>query len=336
MALDVNVTSTVCSRCAKAYGTKKGNFPVSYSVLYKGTDYMHICKECINSMFNRYLSQSGDEKLAVRQMCRKLDLYWNESIYNAVKLKNTSRTIMTSYITKTNTTTYAGKCYDDTLIDEGTLWNNGTITNEQIDQAEPKTDDLEEIDISEDIISFWGPGYTPDMYLDLEQRKAYWMSNFPKDAEIDIGTQALIRQACNLEIDINRDRAVGKSIEKSVNALNAVIGSMGLKPAQKKSDDLDNIINNTPLGVWAEKFEYYQPIPEIDDDLKDVNRLQKYIFTWMGHLCKMLNKKAGFTKLYDEMIEKLRIERPESEDEDDEELLMDVLSDTSLYDGEIL
>ena len=112
------------------------------------------------------------------------------------------------------------------------------------------------------------------------------------------------------------------------NALNTLLGSANLKPAQKKSDaDTENELANTPLGVWLWKYENKRPLPEIDEQLKDVNGIKKYVFTWMGHLCKMLNIKNTFTRLYEEEIERLRVEKPEYEDEDEETLLIDSYSE---------
>ena len=136
-----------------------------------------------------------------------------------------------------------------------------------------------------------------------------------------MGTEILIRQICNLEVSIARDSAAGKSIEKSVNALNSLLGSLNIKPAQRKDDELEAELSSTPLGVWIYRFENKRPLPEIDDQLKDVNHLKKYIFTWMGHLCKMLGVKNGYTKLYDEEIERLRVEKPEYDGDDDEALM---------------
>lgn len=83
-----------------------------------------------------------------------------------------------------------------------------------------------------------------------------------------------MRQLCNLEVSISKDAAAGKSIDKSVNSLNTLIGSLNLKPAQKKSDELDASIANTPLGVWLFRYENKRPLPEIDKSLQDVNRIK--------------------------------------------------------------
>ena len=326
MAVEINASSAICTKCGRAYSRRKGYFPVSYGALYKGIGFIPVCKDCIDSMYKSYLDQCGSKKDAARQVCRKLDLYWTENIFDLVDKKATTQTVMTAYMQRITSITYAGKSYDDTLTEEGDLWAWNRNIKPIVKKEKEVTDPESTIEVPENVISFWGPGYTPMMYLELEDRLKYWMSEFPDDYEPEAGTKALLRQIVILEIDINRDRAAGRSVDKSVNALNNLLGSAMLKPAQKKTEDLDSNIANTPLGVWLYKFENERPLPEIDNDLKDTNRIKRYIFTWMGHLAKMLGIKNAYTKLYEEEIERLKVDRPEY-DGDDEELLIDAYSD---------
>ena len=321
MSLEVSSSNVVCSKCGTSYGRRKGNFSVNYGILYKGVGYLTVCKSCVDNMYNEYLSLCNNPKLAVRQVCRKLDIYWSDKLFDGVEKKSTAQTVMTTYLSKLTTNTYLGKSYDDTLKEEGVLWSfDKDIVNNNVLQS-TKDDDTE---VSEEIIMLWGSGYTPSMYAELENRRKYWMSVLPDDTDLDAGTEALIRQICALELDINRDRAAGKSVEKSLNTYNTLIGSAGLKPALKNKDgyDTDASIEKTPMGVWAQIYETKRPIPEVDPELRDVDGIVKYISTWfLGHLCKMLGIKNSYCKLYEQEIEKMRIEHPEFDDEDDDEAL---------------
>lgn len=329
MAVEVAGGVTYCYKCGRAFSKKKGYFYVNHSQLYRGLGYLSICKECVDSIYEGYLVRSnGDQKSSLRKLCRKLDLYWNESLYESSVSRSTSRTLVSQYIQKLGTVQqYINKCYDDTILEEAKNSKKAREEARPVENAESVNIEhvVERIEISDDVKDFWGPGYTPEMYMQLEQRRQYWMSRLSNAEGIDIGTEALIRQICSLEIDINRDRTAGKSIDKSVNALNTLIKTANLNPTQPK-EDIDASANNTPLGVWIYKFENERPLPEIDEDMKDVNKVKKYIFTWMGHICKMVGLKNYYSKLYDEEIERLRVERPEYEDEDDEDLIVDVFS----------
>lgn len=336
MSIEVSSSANVCTKCGTAFSRKKGFFPASYAPLWKGAGYICICRDCIETMYLTYLQQSNDAKTAVRQMCRKLDLYWSDNVYELVEERSTNRSLMTRYMAKLNTSAYVGKCYDDTLAEEGKTWDfdNVVVANDAstvVVDDDGGSDELvyvdDDIEITDDVVRFWGSGYPHSMYRELEQRRRYWMSKMPDGIEIDIGTEALIRQICSLELDINRDRMAGKTVDKSVNALNTLLGSANLKPNQKKDENLETNLANTPLGVWLYRYELKRPLPEIDDDCKDVNHIRKYVFTWMGHLCKMMGKKNAYSKLYEDEIERLRVEMPQYNDDDDtdEEFLMNVL-----------
>ena len=323
MALEAKTDNVYCFRCGKAFGKRRGNFPASYALMHRGVGYAPICKGCIEKLYDGYLAQCNDPKMAVRQMCRKLDMFWSEAVFDSVVNKNTTKSLMSAYITRLTTNAYAGKSYDDTLSNEGTLWNFGSnISNNEKDTGNEVNEDdhQEEEPVDEGVVAFWGSGYSPGMYRELEERRKYWMSKFPDGSDLDIGTEAIIKQICALELDINRDRAAGRAVDKSINALNTLLGSANLKPTQKKRDDVEALAD-TPMGVWLYRFENERPLP----DEYEESKILKYIFTWMGHLCKMLGVKGNkYTKLYEDEIKKYTVEKPEY-DGDDEDAFLDML-----------
>lgn len=323
MALDIKDNSAVCTRCGTAYGRRKGNFLVSYSPMYKGVGYLPICKDCTESLYSQYLAQCNDSKAAVRQMCRALNIYWHDEIYTRVYNKNTTRSLMTGYIQQSNANKYIGKCYDDTLAAEGTLWNITIDKSGQVNFGQGDAQgELEEI--SPDVVAFWGTGLDAQMYRELEQRKAYWLSRLPDDLEVDIGTEVIIKQICMLELDINRLRADGKPVDKPINTLNTLLGSGNFKPAQRKQDSSDTEFNETPMGVWLYRWENKRPLP----DKYKPSAILKYIFIWMGHVLKMLGVKNRYSQLYEEEIKRLTVEKPEI-DLTDEDLMIDYMNEGS-------
>ena len=323
--IEVNASSSICRKCGTAYSRLKGYFPVSYSYLYKGTGYLPYCRECVDNMYTGYLNECKDPKKAVRQMCRKLDLYWSEKVFETVEKQNSPRSMMTSYITKINAVKLASKSYDDTLKEEGVLWDEPCSYSTA--PAVVAQEEIEVEEVPDDVVVFWGPGYTPSMYMELEQRRKYWVSKYPPEIELDIGTEALIRQICSLEIDINKARMEGKPIDKYVNTLNTILGSANLKPAQKK-EDADAELEKMPLGVGIQKWEYSRPLPATPKEKRDVNKVIKNITTWyLGHAAKMIGEKNSYCKMYEDAMAKLRVENPDRADEDDDTFLTNVLSD---------
>lgn len=329
MNLKLAGDSSICTRCGTRYDQRGGYFYQSLANTHKGIGWIPICRDCINTLYNTYLAQCGDKKWVVRQLCRKLDIYWSEKIYEAVEKRNTPRTMLSAYFQRVRQGSFAGKSYDDTLSEEGTLWS--FIPN----IIKPAQTDGEEAApvVSEETKKFWGPGYSDDDYSALADIYTEFVSKLPEGVDMnDMGTVTLVKQICGLEFDIARDRASGKSVDRAVSTLNSLLGSANLKPAQKKQEDDDSNYVNTPLGVWLYRYENKRPLPEVEEDAKSRDKILKYVFTWLGHVCKMLGKKNGFTKLYEDEVERLRIERPDIDEDDDEDFLMDIFEETDVED----
>ena len=52
MAIQVDSPRAVCSKCGTDYSRQKGYFPVSYAVLHKGVGHTHVCRDCIDALYN--------------------------------------------------------------------------------------------------------------------------------------------------------------------------------------------------------------------------------------------------------------------------------------------
>lgn len=325
-AIEVNASGTVCRKCGVAYGRLKGNFPISYAQLHKGVGYLPYCRSCVDSMYDAYLAECGNPKRAVRQMCRKLDLYWNEKSFEAVEKTTSNRSMMTGYITRVNGLKQAGKSYDDTLREENAMWEWGSVLGSEpapvAVASQPETDEsINMIEVPEDVIEFWGSDFEPEFVMKLDKRYKRWTDG----AELDKGSISLYKQICILEEIINRDAAESKPVDKNMNMLNTLLGSLNQKPVQKK--EADSSSDNTTFGEWIRKWENLRPIPEPDPELRDVDGIVRYITVFFfGHLARMLGIKNAYSKLYDEEIAKLRVDRPEFDGDDDETMFNEIFS----------
>jgi len=324
--MELSTVNYVCKCCGTAYSRSKGYFPVSYGELYKGSGSLPYCRDCVDRLYEKYLKTAPSQMDAVRQVCRKLDIYWNQGVYSLVEKMSASKTVMTVYLQKISQAKYVGKSYDDTLIEEDALWVWPRFYKIEEERRAETDTTAPPLDIPEDVIMFWGPGYTENMYLDLEQRRKYWISKYPEGTKFSIGEEAIIRQICILEITINTERTKGNSVDKYINTLNTLLGSANLKPAQKASDS-DANLDGIPFGVGISWCEKYRPIPDPDPELADVDGVVRYIEVWLkGHLSKMLGLKNAYSKMYEEEIAKYTVEKPEYTDEDEEDAFNDIFS----------
>lgn len=328
-SLEINASSTVCRKCGLAYSRLKDYFSVSYAFLYKGQGYLPYCRNCVDAMYDNYFRICRNEKAAARQVCRKLDLYWNEAAFEATSLRSTPKSFMSSYIARLNSITYSGKSYDDTLNEEGALWT-GLFPKQLMEKTEkgngketPKADIKSEpkppLEVDPEVLEFWGEDYAPEFLIKLDKRYKKWTKD--SGEHLDPGAVSLFKHICILEETIAADSAAGKPFDKNLSMLNTLLGSLNMKPAQK-NDEVSSNADNSPLGVWVRRFENERPIPEPDPELKDVDRIVRYIQVFfLGHLAKMLGKTTVYSKMYDEEIARLRVEDPElsAEYDDNEE-----------------
>ena len=281
-----------------------------------------MCGTCVDAMTAKYKEDLGDETEAAKRICMKFDIYWNERLFDVVRRSSMNGSMIRSYISKTNLYKYANKTYDDTISEEreaeaARLREAGLPDPNAPADEVPNPEDVE----------FWGEGFTVREYGTLNRKYAEWTKGL-SDEDLTIGTVTLYRQICTLEIVIARNTAAGKPTESSISQLNNLLGSVNAKPIQKKNDEADANFDNLPFGVGIRMCENTQPIPKPLPQLEDVDGIVRYITIWfLGHLCKMLHIKNTYCKMYEEAIEKLRVDRPDLEDEDDESVFNNIFGD---------
>ena len=326
VAADDPVEKYTCITCGKKYKRQKLNFPPSQSPLYKANNgHLPTCRHCIDELVEQYTDILGSEKDAMRRVCMKFDIYWNGEIYETIKHNGVSHSRAISYISRVNMVKYHGKTYDSTLSEECSIIPSPINETYAVDEC--VNDDIVVID--DTIKNFWGLGLSDATYYELNSRYTYWMSQYPEGTELDIGSQAILRQICNLEIDINRARAANKSIDRYVSTLNSLLGSANLKPVQKKEAESVFI----PFGVEIANFEKEHPIVEPDPDFQDVDGIRHKVTAWfLGHLCKMCGIKNSYVEEYEKEIQEYTIERP-SYEEDESDMSDSIFEDGGVENG---
>lgn len=313
----VTYTKTYCCRCGLAYTRKKGFFSVSHSPMYRGSGYLTVCNTCVDDMYDM-LAQKLGAKEAMKRMCMKLDLYWSEDVYAAMERASGENSKVRNYIAKTNLVKYLNKTYDDTIEEELKATASAPVI--QQNEYEFEAEDIEEKDpVPQEVVDFWGSDFSNDFLRKLDKRYKSWTCEFD---ELDKGSVALYKQICILEETINRDAAEGKPVDKYMNTLNTMLGSANLKPAQKKTE-ADAAIDNTPFGVWIDRWENKRPVPDPDPAFEDVDGIIRYITVWFyGHISHTLGIDNMYCRMYEEEIENMKIRRPDlSEEKSDDSLL---------------
>lgn len=319
----------ICCRCGTAYSRQKGYFPVSHSPMYRGTGYLPICCDCIDSLYEQYREMLADDRETMRRICMKLDLYWNDAIYDMVERTAGVHSRVRNYIGKTNLIKYIDKTFDDTLLEESIKnIEKNSDTFEFGDHMLPIDEENNEDDLSsieQSTIDFWGRGYDAMFYDDLEKRYSKWTKGL---GELTPVQESLYKQVCLNEVIIARSSAKGEAADKATKNLLDALGSLNIKPSQTKNDAQDAELEKMPLGVGIQTWEFSRPLPETPDELKDKSHIIKDITIWfLGHACKMVGLRNSYCRMYEQAMDELRVKRPEYADEDDDTMLADIFGD---------
>lgn len=312
-----------CCRCGTAYSRQKGYFPVSHSPMYRGSGYVPMCNDCVEELYDTYRDKLGDDREAMRRICMKLDLYWNDSIYDMVEKSAGVNSRIRNYIGKTNIQRYLDKSFDDTLAEEAKAARiSGAANTPKTVSAEDGEAMNDGLTVDASVMSFWGRGYDTDFYIDLEKRYQKWTGNLKNLTPVE---ESLYKQVCLSEELIARSGAKGEVADKANKTLMDALSALNIKPSQVKDDGKDAELEKMPLGVGIQTWEFSRPLPETPDELKDKSHIVRDITTWfLGHACKMVGLRNSYCKMYEQAMDELRVKRPEFADEDDDTMLADI------------
>jgi len=133
-----------CFRCQSEFIRADQSFFKAQSTLYKGNNgHIHICKQCVNELFDHYFDAIGDGKSAMLRLCEKLDLYWNEEIWASVCMKtSTTQSRAAAYFRQANLRQYEGKTFDD--------WHDEDILTCKVSEEERAAFDAARAKLEED------------------------------------------------------------------------------------------------------------------------------------------------------------------------------------------
>ena len=83
-------------------------------------------------------------------------------------------------------------------------------------------------------------------------------------------------------------------------------------------------IINLTFGQLIDKWEQEKPIPEPEEEFRDVDKIGLYIDVFFkGHLSKMMGLKNAFSSLYEKFMSKYTVKKPQYDEDFDSEALFD-------------
>ena len=247
--------------------------------------------------------------MAIKIICQKYDIYYDVSLLNTSRKITKTRSRIHNYISKSNLRQYSGKTYDTTLDEErkGNVIENFHDTKENKSKTRIKT------------IKFWGAGFTDDDYDYLQEQYDDWTSRH----ECKTKTQEeVFKRICFKQLEILKTTRAGKDTKELDRTFQNYLDTANLKPWQ----NTNALSDAQTLGTLIQKWENEKPLPDIDPELQDVDRIGLYIDVFFkGHLAKMMGLKNGLSNLYNKFMKKYTVEKPEYKDDENNEALFDAI-----------
>lgn len=292
------------------------DFYKSNSVFNDGLGKIPYCKKCIDKLYRYYVKKyqtenyTFPEKKAVRRLCMAFDLYWSETAFeSAIKQLETMPTMsmMTSYIKVTRLVPYNKRTYDDTLVEENA---HGDSVPEMYTA---KT-------ISDKTIKLFGSGFSAEDYRYLQEQYDDWTARHECQTK---SQEEIFKRICFKQLEILKATRRGEDTKDLDASLLKMLEAAKLQPKQNTRETMSD---SQVFGTLIEKWENTRPLPEIDEQLKDVDGIGLYIDVFFrGHLAKMLNIKGAFSNLYTKYIKKYTVDKPEYGGDDNSEVIFDTI-----------
>lgn len=288
-------TEYYCSRCGRAYPQQRGNFSYSQSSLYDGNNhYLTICTTCVDELYDHYEKTLKSEQAAMRRICSKLDIYYKPELFMSMRQPNEDMSRIGQYVSMLGLRQYKGKTYDTTLDEEHV--------------EDPETKSV----VRQKTKKFFGEGFDDSDYLFLEAQYDDWITRYECQTK---GQEELFKNLSFAQLNIVKAQRDGKKVKEAMDAFQQLMRTANITPAQRNDNALAD--QNT-FGTLIRKWENDRPIAEPLPEWKDVDGIVKLITVYfLGHLCKMMGIDNRYSYMYEQEMEKYRVERPEYEEDDE-------------------
>ena len=337
-----------CLCCNKE--DESDNYYDSDSLQYRTYGKIPYCTTCIEKMYLEYLTKfkvlnKGDaEKHATQRICMMLDLYYKDSIFESamefhkknVQTSKNSASFIAQYVRFSKMYQYRKKNYFTTIEDdfkkvrEEAAEKQGTVLS---------TFDKSTTETQKKVIQatkIFGEGFPEEDYLWLYDAYQDWTSRHECQTKAQ---EENFKAICFNRLNAYKANLRGETTKDLDKTFNDLLNTGNLQPKQNKGE---TIAETQTFGTLIEKWEDTAPIPEVDEELKDVDKLGLFLDVFFrGHLAKFMGLKNGVSKYYDEYMKQFTITKPSKIDGtgneeviDDSEAIFDALFGNSTSDKE--
>lgn len=319
----------ICLCCGNEYVDT--NYYNTNSEFYRNIGKLPYCKQCIEKFYQYYFDKYTNEgcvtpeRKAVKRLCMAFDIYFREDLFNSslskVKESDINISPMGQYMKVIQLFQYNRnkETYENTISKEE---EKELIANMPIEVS----DDFK---ADEQTIEFFGSGFTDSDYKFLKREYQDWTARHECKTK---SQEEIFKDICFNRLQNLKALQKGEDTKDITSAFQKLLDSGKLQPKQNSGD---TVADNQTFGTLIDKWENTRPLPEIDEELRDVDKIGLYIdIFFKGHLSKMMGLKNGLSNLYTKFMKKYSVEKPEYSDEENSEILFDAIFGNSSSDSD--
>ena len=160
--------------------------------------------------------------------------------------------------------------------------------------------------------------YPNEDLLFLENEYEDWISRYECNTKAQ---ESIFERLSFKKWEINKATKNGQPTKDLDKTYQELLSTANITPRQT---GMDAFADAQTLGTLIQKYEETRPLPEVDEDLKDVDKIGLMIDAFFrGHTTKMLGIKNAFTHIYEKVMAKYTVTPPTYEDEEDSEAMFD-------------
>lgn len=279
--------------------------------LYKTYD-LCIINECTD--YDKKNNIRTDNREKTIETFRRLNWYFDENVYNEQLQKLSEQTgekirstaVQQWIVICRSLNDYSQKTYKDSEFSVDDIENNPEedvkIVQKTLRAAKKR----------------FGTDYSNEELMFLENEYQDWISRY------DCLQKAQEETFQNLSIlKLMKRNAIkkGASTKDLDYSYQQWLDTGNLKP---KQNTLDTFSDAQTMGTLIQKYEETRPLPDIDPELADVDKIGTYIDAfYRGHASKMLGLKNRFSNIYERVMAKYTVNPPSYDEESDSEILFD-------------
>ena len=164
----------------------------------------------------------------------------------------------------------------------------------------------------------FGTDYNNEELMFLENEYQDWISRYDCSQKAQEETFQNLSILKLMKRNASKKGASTKDLDYSYQQW---LDTGNLKP---KQNTLDTFSDSQTMGTLIQKYEETRPLPDIDPELADVDKIGTYIDAfYRGHASKMLGLKNRFSNIYERVMAKYTVNPPSYDEESDSEILFD-------------